>query len=275
MGYSQLRKGPNKVGLIGFLQPFNDAIKLFSKERVFPTAARLSLYFFMPRIGINLSLLVFLRFPFEEKILSIGLTILFIYIVLRINVYPTIISGWSSNRKYAIIGTLRAVAQTVSYEVRLALVLLFFLCIIKSLDLSFLVNCNMYFLKFIIFLPIILIWLISCLAETNRTPFDFAEGESELVSGFNIEYGAVGFALIFIAEYARILFMSILFTFIFLRVRRYYFYTYLLSSFLIFIWVWVRTTFPRYRYDLLINLAWKGFLPVTLFIFSFAFRRIF
>jgi len=174
------------------------------------------------------------------------------------------VSGWSSNRNYASIGALRGVAQTVSYEVRFALLILFFLISGEVIRLTGLMTQNVYWFKFLLFVPIIALWLITCLAETNRTPFDFAEGESELVSGFNVEYGAFGFALIFIAEYARIYFISSLFVIVFLSSLINCFLYFTIRTVLVFIWVWVRTTLPRYRYDMLINLAWCRFLPVAL-----------
>jgi NADH-ubiquinone oxidoreductase chain 1 len=258
-GYSQLRKGPNKVGFTGVLQPFNDAIKLFTKEVFSPEASNKFMFFIRPILALSLALLVFSSFPFSESNISIRLSLLTIYMVLSINVYPTLISGWRSNRAYAIIGSLRAIAQTISYEVRLAIIFLFYLILAKSLSWSFLVYENTEWFKFFIFLPMVGLWLISCLAETNRTPFDFAEGESELVSGFNIEYGAVGFAIIFMAEYARIFFMSIFFSLTFLASSRRKIFVYVIITLIVFFWVWVRTTFPRYRFDLLINIAWKYF----------------
>jgi len=268
LGYSQIRKGPNKVRIIGLMQPFNDAIKLFSKELVFPNLSNIFQYFIAPMLGLMIVLIRFFLFPFKEINFSIRISVLFIYIILRINVYPVLFSGWASNRKYALLGRLRSVAQTVSYEVSLALILIFYLTILISLNLNMISGLNFYWYKFFIFLPIIGIWLISCVAETNRTPFDFAEGESELVSGFNIEYGSVGFALIFIAEYARIIFISVIFSLIFFSFRTNNVYLYLLITFLVIVWIWARTTFPRYRYDKLINLAWKIYLPVTLFMLN-------
>jgi len=269
LGYSQLRKGPNKVRTIGIAQPFNDAIKLFSKELVFPFNSNIIKYFIRPFVGLLIVLLIFSIYPFSERVLSLRITIIFIYIVIRINVYPVLVSGWASNRKYALLGSLRSVAQTVSYEVRLALILIFYMCLSFSLNLKYVIRLNLVWYKFIIFLPIIGIWLISCLAETNRTPFDFAEGESELVSGFNIEYGRLGFAIIFIAEYASIIFIRFIFRIIFivsstnsLRLAGF-------ITFLVFVWVWVRTTFPRYRYDKLMNLAWKVYLPLVIFMILF------
>ena len=264
LGYSQLRKGPNKVRIIGIAQPFNDAIKLFSKELVFPNDANLGQYFLAPICGLFIVLVTFSVFPFKESSISIRLSVIFIYIMIRINVYPVLISGWSSNRKYALLGSLRSVAQTVSYEVRLALILIFYLLIGLCLSLKIISTINIFWVKWIIFSPIVGIWLISCLAETNRTPFDFAEGESELVSGFNIEYGSLGFALIFMAEYARIIFIGFIFSLIFISSAR-SIYLYLSITVIVGVWIWFRTTFPRYRYDKLINLAWKVYLPTVIF----------
>lgn len=269
LGYRQIRKGPNKVRIIGLMQPFNDAIKLFSKELVFPNLSNTLQYFISPILGLMIVLIRFFLFPFKEMRFSIRMSVLFMYMILRINVYPVLFSGWASNRKYALLGRLRSVAQTVSYEVRLALILIFFLTIRISLNLNMIISINHYWYKFFLFFPMMGIWLISCIAETNRTPFDFAEGESELVSGFNIEYGRVGFALIFIAEYASIIFIRVVFSLMFFSSRTNNLYFYLLITSLVIVWVWVRTTFPRYRYDKLINLAWKIYLPITLFLLNF------
>ena len=270
LGYSQIRKGPNKVSYIGLFQPFNDAIKLFSKEVVLPNLSNNFKFFISPILRLILVLITFYSFPFYEINFSLRLSIIFIYIILRINIYPLLFSGWSSNRKYALLGRLRSVAQTISYEVRLALILIFYIIFCFSLSILILFKINFFFLKILFFLPITGIWLISCIAETNRTPFDFAEGESELVSGFNIEYGRVIFALIFISEYARIIFMSIMFRIFFLSYRTNSILIYFYSTLIIIIWIWVRTTLPRYRYDKLINLAWKIYLPIVLLILIFS-----
>lgn len=192
--------------------------------------------------------------------------------VLRINVYPLIASGWSSNRSYRSIGALRGVAQTISYEVRFALIIIFFLLLGERLRLQGLIESNPYWVKIFIFFPLLVIWLIICVAETNRTPFDFAEGESELVSGFNIEYGGVGFALIFMAEYARIYFISTQLVLFFFVQALNLFAFYLMVTTLVFTWIWLRTTLPRYRYDLLINLAWGSYLPIILFLVLYSLR---
>ena len=236
---------------------------------VFPNLSNMFQYFISPILGLIIVLIRFFLFPFKEIIFSIRISLVFVYIILRINVYPVLFSGWASNSKYALLGRLRSVAQTVSYEVRLALILIFFLTLRISLNIFIIIKLNYFWYKFFIFIPIVGIWLISCVAETNRTPFDFAEGESELVSGFNIEYGRVGFALIFIAEYARIIFIRIIFRVIFFSFRSNNIYLYLFISILVIVWIWIRTTFPRYRYDKLINLAWKIYLPIVLFLLNF------
>ena len=270
LGYRQLRKGPNKVRIGGLAQPFNDAIKLFSKEIVLPSTSNLNQYLISPLCALIIVLITFISIPLKELIMSIRISILFIYIIISINIYPVLISGWASNSKYALIGALRAVAQTVSYEVRLAIILIFYLRLSDRIMLIQIMELNIYWNKIVLFLPIVIIWLVSCVAETNRTPFDFAEGESELVSGFNVEYGRLGFALIFIAEYARIFFLSLVFATLFIRSTYLGLSVYIWSILLVRVWIWARSTFPRYRYDKLMNLAWKIYLPVVLISLYFA-----
>jgi len=190
---------------------------------------------------------------------SFNLGVLFFLCCIRLGVYTVIIAGWSSNSNYALLGGLRAVAQTISYEVRLFLILLSFIFLIGRYNLLFF-NLYQEYIWFIwITMPLGIVWFITCLAETNRTPFDFAEGESELVSGFNVEYSRGGFALIFLAEYARILFIRILFVNIFLGGDIYSFIFFFKLILISFIFIWVRGTLPRFRYDKLIYLAWKSF----------------
>lgn len=275
LGYSQLRKGPNKVGLAGVPQPFNDAIKLFTKELVIPYSSNVRLFLLGPCLAILLSLRVWLIYPLGSNLLNSSLRVIFIYIIIRMGIFPLIMAGWSSNRNYARIGALRGVSQTVSYEVRFALILLRVLIAGSGLSVRILIRERRYWFKPFTFLPLVGLWLITCLAETNRTPFDFAEGESELVSGFNIEYGSVGFALVFIAEYARIYFMSVLFTVVFIRFMVNRLTLFLGRVRLVFFWVWVRTTLPRYRYDMLINLAWVSILPLSLGVLGYILILIF
>lgn len=216
LGYIHLRKGPNKLGIVGLLQPFSDAIKLFTKEQSLPIYSNLGVFYLSPLFNLFLSLLIWIGIPFFSISLSFSLSFLFIMRVIRLGVYTVIFAGWSSNSRYSILGCLRSIAQMISYEVSLIIILLSFLFFVFSFNLSgFLIYQHEVWFLFI-FLPIRIILLVSMLAETNRSPFDFAEGESELVSGFNVEYRRGIFAIIFLAEYASILFMSILFTLIIL-----------------------------------------------------------
>lgn len=264
LGYIQIRKGPNKVGFIGLLQPFADAVKLFTKEQTLPVISNFLPYYFSPVFSLFVSLIVWLVIPYELGLINFTMSTLFFLCCTRLGVYTTIRAGWSSNSKYSLLGRLRAVAQTISYEVRLALILLSFIFLVGGFDLCLfrLYQRDVWLLWFTF--PLSLIWFASCLAETNRTPFDFAEGESELVSGFNTEYRRGGFALIFIAEYARILFIRILFSLIFLGGDLISPFYYLKLVIVAFAFVWVRGTLPRFRYDKLMYLAWKRFLPVAL-----------
>nr|YP_009162804.1 NADH dehydrogenase subunit 1 [Operophtera brumata]AJW60233.1 NADH dehydrogenase subunit 1 [Operophtera brumata] len=264
LGYIQIRKGPNKVGFMGILQPFSDAIKLFSKEQIFPKYSNYIPYYFSPVISFMLSLMIWMLMPYYFNLFSFNLGILFFLCCTSLGVYTVMISGWSSNSNYALLGGLRAVAQTISYEVSLALILLSSLIMIMDFNMiSFFLYQNMIWFMFIM-LPLSMCWFSSSLAETNRTPFDFAEGESELVSGFNIEYSSGGFALIFLAEYSSILFMSMLFVLIYMGGYSMDFFFYLKLTFISFLFIWVRGTLPRYRYDKLMYLAWKSYLPISL-----------
>lgn len=274
LGYVQIRKGPNKIGYFGILQPFCDAIKLFTKEQILPFLSNRIIYYFSPIFSLFLSLFIWLCIPFLVKLYSFNLGVLFFFCCISFGVYIVILAGWSSNSAYALLGSLRSIAQTISYEVALVLILLSVLFLIGSFNLVYfeLFQKNLWFL--ILFFPIGIMWIISSLAETNRTPFDFAEGESELVSGFNVEYGAGGFALIFLAEYARILFISILFSILFLGSQVCSFFFFLKLNCIAFLFIWVRGALPRYRYDKLINIAWKSYLPRVLY-FLFLFVGLF
>lgn len=269
LGYVQIRKGPNKIGFIGILQPFCDAIKLFTKEQVIPFLSNFFIYYFSPVFSLFLSLFMWVCMPSIIKGYSFNLGVLFFFCCLRFGVYIVIMAGWASNSSYALLGSLRSIAQTISYEVALVLMLLSVLFLLLSFNLIVfdLFQENLWFIFF--FIPISFIWIISSLAETNRTPFDFAEGESELVSGFNVEYGAGGFALIFLAEYARILFMRILFSLFFLGAGVFSLLFFFKLTFISFLFIWVRGAFPRYRYDKLIYMAWKSYLPIALLILFF------
>nr|AMR73719.1 NADH dehydrogenase subunit 1 [Anopheles minimus] len=276
LGYIQIRKGPNKVGFNGLLQPFSDAVKLFTKEQTYPLLSNYISYYFSPVFSLFLSLLIWMCIPYLIKLYSFNLGVLFFLCCTSLGVYTVMIAGWSSNSNYALLGGLRAVAQTISYEVSLALILLSFIFLVGNYNfLNFYIYQDYVWFIFFCF-PLGLVWLASCLAETNRTPFDFAEGESELVSGFNVEYSSGGFALIFLAEYSSILFMSMLFVVIFLGSDIYSFMFFLKLTFISFIFIWVRGTLPRFRYDKLMYLAWKSFLPLSLnYLFFFVGLKIF
>nr|YP_009567678.1 NADH dehydrogenase subunit 1 [Neoeriocheir leptognathus]QBB87152.1 NADH dehydrogenase subunit 1 [Neoeriocheir leptognathus] len=264
LGYIQIRKGPNKVGYMGILQPFSDAVKLFTKEQIMPTMSNFLVYYLCPVFSLFISLLVWAVLPYETGLMSFNLSILFFLCCLSVGVYSTMVAGWSSNCKYSLLGSLRAVAQTISYEVSLALILLSFVMLIGGFNLELFNKYQSYFWFIMVSFPLGMVWFSSCLAETNRTPFDFSEGESELVSGFNTEYGSGGFALIFMAEYASILFMSVLFVIFFLGSSPFSVLFYFKSVMVAFSFVWVRGTLPRLRYDKLMYLAWKSYLPVAI-----------
>nr|AOY39356.1 NADH dehydrogenase subunit 1 [Nosodendron sp. BMNH 840466] len=264
LGYIQIRKGPNKLGLLGIIQPFSDAIKLFTKEQSIPIMSNYYIYYFSPIFNLFLSLLMWLCFPFFSVLFNFNFSVLFFLCISSMGVYSIMIAGWSSNSNYAMLGSLRSVAQSISYEVSLSLILLSFLILIESLNILDFMNYQVYLWLLIFCFPLCLMWFISSLAETNRTPFDFAEGESELVSGFNVEYSSGGFALIFLAEYSSILFMSILFSLMFLGGNFMEWGFFIKLVFMSFLWVWVRGTMPRFRYDKLMYLAWKLFLPISL-----------
>nr|YP_009045898.1 NADH dehydrogenase subunit 1 [Ashtoret lunaris]YP_010021636.1 NADH dehydrogenase subunit 1 [Matuta victor]QOL10577.1 NADH dehydrogenase subunit 1 [Matuta victor]CDR98381.1 NADH dehydrogenase subunit 1 [Ashtoret lunaris] len=264
LGYIQIRKGPNKVGYMGILQPFSDALKLFTKEQTIPVMSNFFVYYLCPVISLVLSLIVWMVVPYDTGLLSFNLSVLFFFCCLGMGVYSVMVAGWSSNCKYSLLGSLRAVAQTISYEVSLALILLSFIVLVGGFSFSLFIKYQVYVWFIILSLPLSLVWFASCLAETNRTPFDFAEGESELVSGFNTEYSSGGFALIFMAEYSSILFMSMLFAVIFLNGSPCDLFFYFKLMFVGFAFIWVRGTLPRLRYDKLMYLAWKSFLPVSI-----------
>jgi NADH-ubiquinone oxidoreductase chain 1 len=264
LGYIQIRKGPNKVGFLGIPQPFNDAIKLFCKEQTYPFVSNYLVYYFSPIFSLFLSLLCWLCFPLLIKLFRFNLGVLFFLCCLRLGVYTVILAGWSSNSSYALLGGLRAVAQTISYEVRLALILLSLIFLVGGYNFFLFIYLQNYMWFIFLCFPLAIVWFCTSLAETNRTPFDFAEGESELVSGFNVEYRRGGFALIFLAEYARILFIRILFSLIFLGGDTNLLYFFIKLRFLSFLFIWVRGTIPRFRYDKLIFMAWKRFLPFSL-----------
>nr|AIF29218.1 NADH dehydrogenase subunit 1 [Alytes dickhilleni]AIF29219.1 NADH dehydrogenase subunit 1 [Alytes dickhilleni] len=269
LGYMQLRKGPNIVGPVGLLQPIADGVKLFIKEPVRPATASQTLFIFAPIMALTLAMAIWAPIPMPFSMADINLGVLFILAISSLTVYSILGSGWASNSKYALIGALRAVAQTISYEVTLALILL---CLIMFTGGFTLYNFNWTQEQIWLIIPgwpMAAMWYISTLAETNRAPFDLTEGESELVSGFNVEYAAGSFALFFLAEYANILMMNTMSAVLFLGAftNNTWWSTpsiMIKASLLSMLFLWVRASYPRFRYDQLMHLVWKNFLPITL-----------
>nr|QQP21739.1 NADH dehydrogenase subunit 1 [Metasepia tullbergi] len=279
LGYFQTRKGPNKVGLMGLPQPLADAVKLFSKELIKPTLVNMLPFLVCPFLSLFLSLLLWGLYSNFFMCNMKGLSLMFFLCISSLGVYGVMGAGWFSNSKYALLGAVRAVAQSISYEVSMSLILLSCLMLTGSLGLSFVMKYQyMIWLIFINYFMFIM-WFVSCLAETHRAPFDFAEGESELVSGFNIEYGGVGFAVLFMAEYSNILFMSVMTISLFMGGVIYVYWFgvlfYLMIGFMSFLFIWVRASYPRYRYDLLMYLIWKSYLPSVLSILIFLSMLVF
>ncbi len=267
LAYIQLRKGPNKVGFIGLPQPIADAIKLFTKEHLQPFKINITPFIIAPVIALTLRSIIWILCPNSNPFFFISYSIIIFITISSINVYTPLIAGWTSNSKYALLGALRRLAQTISYEIAIALIILSTLLIYISFMLNT-INLQISINLSRIIPHLLLIWLISILAETNRAPFDFAEGESEIVSGFNIEFNRRGFALLFIAEYIiilviRIITVTLFFTLILINIWGQINLS-LNRTFYAFLFVWTRGSLPRMRYDRLIFLTWKRFLPATL-----------
>nr|AAB80964.1 NADH dehydrogenase 1 [Flexamia arenicola] len=275
LSYMQCRKGPNKLGLLGLLQPFSDGMKLFMKEQFFPMNSNYMIYMVCPVLSMIQSLFIWVIFPYYVNCLEMNLGLLFFLCCSSLGIYGLMICGWSSNSVYSMLGCIRSISQAISYEVSLSLILLCFFLLLDSY--SFMSYYSFHFSVWLIFIsmPLFLCWLSCCMAESNRTPFDFSEGESELVSGFNVEYGGGGFALLFISEYSSIIFISMITCVVFLGSNLCSLLFYMKLVFMCFLFIWVRATLPRFRYDKLMYLAWKCYLPLSLnFILFFIFLKI-
>nr|NP_944724.1 NADH dehydrogenase subunit 1 [Pontoporia blainvillei]CAD88001.1 NADH1 protein [Pontoporia blainvillei] len=271
LGYMQFRKGPNVVGPYGLLQPFADAIKLFTKEPLRPATSSPTMFIIAPMLALTLALTMWAPLPIPEPLINMNLGVLFMLAMSSLAVYSILWSGWASNSKYALIGALRAVAQTISYEVTLAIILLSVLLMNGSFTLSTLATTQEQMWLIFPSWPLAMMWFTSTLAETNRAPFDLTEGESELVSGFNVEYAAGPFALFFLAEYANIIMMNMFTAILFLGTSYdpqtpELYTTNLIAKTLLLTttFLWIRASYPRFRYDQLMHLLWKNFLPLTL-----------
>ncbi|YP_003875500.1 NADH dehydrogenase subunit 1 (mitochondrion) [Silene latifolia] len=278
MAFVQRRKGPDVVGSFGLLQPLADGLKLILKEPISPSSANFFLFRMAPVTTFMLSLVAWAVVPFDYGMvlsdLNIGL--LYLFAISSLGVYGIIIAGWSSNSKYAFLGALRSAAQMVSYEVSIGLILITVLICVGSCNLSEIVMAQKQIWFGIPLFPVLVMFFISCLAETNRAPFDLPEAEAELVAGYNVEYSSMGFALFFLGEYANMILMSGLCTLLFLggwlpildlpifkKIPGSIWFSIKVILFL-FLYIWVRAAFPRYRYDQLMGLGWKVFLPLSL-----------
>src|SRR5918993_262998 len=274
----QLRRGPNVVGPFGLLQPMADGLKLVLKETIIPSSANGVLFIIAPMIAFMTALVAWAVVPFDDGwvIADINVGILYLFAISSLGVYGIIIAGWASNSKYAFLGALRSAAQMVSYEVSMGFVIVTVLMCVGSLNLSQIVRAQETVWFFLPLFPMFVIFFISTLAETNRAPFDLPEGESELVAGFFVEYSGISFAMFFLGEYANMILMSALTSILFLggwlppvAVEPFTWvpgpvWFALKIALCLFVFIWVRATFPRYRYDQLMRLGWKVFLPFSL-----------
>ena len=282
IGYIQVRLGPNRVGFKGSLQPIADAVKLMFKEVIIPTNANRFLFLAAPVLAFVPAMLVWAAIPFgpDMAISHMNAGLLYVLAIAGLGVYGIIVAGWASNSKYAFLGAMRAAAQLVAYEIAIGFALVGLLMAAQTLNLTKIVEAqagggfwSWYWLPLF---PFFLVYFISGVAETNRAPFDVAEGESEIVAGFHVEYSGMAFALFFLAEYANMIFVSMLTTVLFLG--GWYapintpwltwipgvVWLLLKTAFLLYVFLWIRATFPRYRYDQIMRLGWKVFIPVTI-----------
>nr|YP_009340661.1 NADH dehydrogenase subunit 1 [Vema ewingi]APQ42950.1 NADH dehydrogenase subunit 1 [Vema ewingi] len=269
LSYFQLRKGPNKVSFSGVLQPMADAVKLLSKQYTHPTPTNKKTFILLPLFSLAAALLLWTLFPTQSKLFFISSGLIFFICVSSLSVYSTLLLAWTSNSKYAFLGGLRGIAQTISYEITMVLVVLAPTILALSFNLEKINATFSTVWMTLLFMPAAYSWFMISVAETNRAPFDFAEGESELVSGFNVEYSSGGFAIIFLAEYANIILMSMIMALFFLGGTS----IWITDSDLIltakamgfcFMFIWLRASYPRLRYDYLMMITWKMILPFSL-----------
>lgn len=289
IGFMQLRKGPNVVGLFGLLQPWADALKLLSKETILPSGSSKVVFIIAPMLTFILSMIAWSVIPFSENfvIADINVGILYLFAISSLGVYGVIMAGWASNSKYAFLGSMRAAAQMVAYEIAMGFALVGVLMAGGSLKLGEIVAAQsggVLSWFWIPLFPLFIVYFISGIAETNRHPFDLAEGEAEIVAGFHVEYSGIGFAIFFLAEYINMALISVLTSIMFLGGWESFFagisilessvfsfltepsifWLLLKTLFFLFVFIWLRASFPRYRYDQLMSLGWKVLIPITI-----------
>nr|AZL93411.1 NADH dehydrogenase subunit 1 [Habroteleia persimilis] len=259
LSYIQFRKGPNKVGFIGILQAISDGVKLFSNEFMFLYQINMFMYLLSPIFMFLISLLLWMIYPFMNLMMMKNF-MLFMFCLLMLNVYPMMFAGYSSNSIYSMLGSLRSISQTISYEVSFIFLVFSMLILLESLSINMFIYYKNLFILFMF--PLSMMLYISILAELNRTPFDFSEGESELISGYNIEYMSSGFALIFLGEYLNIMFLMLMFTIMNFYLN--FIYMYIIWMYFLFMVIMIRSLLPRLRYDKLMILIWLNYLPISL-----------
>jgi NADH-quinone oxidoreductase subunit H len=279
IGYMQVRLGPNRVGPKGLLQPIADALKLMTKEIVIPTGANKVLFLMAPILSIMPALAAWAVIPFDPDLVlaNVDAGLLYVMAITSMGVYGVIIAGWASNSKYAFLGSMRSAAQIVSYEIAMGFALVGVLMMAHTLNLGEIVRkqegaWGLLSWNFVPLFPMFLVYLISGVAETNRSPFDVAEGESEIVAGFHVEYSGMAFAVFFLAEYANMILIATMTSIMFLGgwlspvpfLPNGFPWLAMKVAFVLFLFLWFRATFPRYRYDQIMRLGWKVFIPVTL-----------
>ena len=278
IGAIQLRKGPNVVGPLGLFQPLADGIKLLTKETIIPSNSNKIIFLFSPILTFTLALVAWAVIPIDYNLVlsNINVGILYVFAISSLGVYGIIMAGWSSNSRYAFLGALRSAAQMISYEVSIGLIIINILLTVGSLNLTDIVLAQKELWFFLPHFPVFIIFFISTLAETNRAPFDLPEAEAELVAGYNVEYSSLAFGLFFLGEYGNMILMSSLTTILFLggwfppfdieflNLIPGFFWFFFKVCILLFLFLWIRATLPRYRYDQLMRLGWKVFLPLSL-----------